>query len=75
MPTYSYRCVECGTFDKMQRMIDHARAECPTCESECKQVLTTPPGLDLEAMARAGMPGAWNTVGDRITKRHREAGQ
>lgn len=75
MPTYDYRCTGCGDFDKMQRMVDHAWADCPTCGSDCKQVLKSAPGLDLEAMARAGMPGAYETVGDRIHKRHIDAGQ
>jgi len=75
MPTYSYRCEKDGDFELIQRMKDHAEGECPTCGSKCKQVLTSAPGLDLEAMARAGMPGAWETVGDRITKRHVDAGQ
>lgn len=75
MPTYSYRCDEHGDFDLLQRMKDHARADCPTCGSGSKQVLTAAPSLDLESMARAGMPGAYETVGDRIHKRHVDAGQ
>ena len=75
MPTYDYRCKEHGAFELFQSMKDHARADCPTCGSGSKQVLTAAPGLDIEAMARAGMPGAFELVGDRITKRHREAGQ
>ena len=75
MPTYSYRCPEDGTFEKVQRIIDHARAECPTCGEVVRQILTSAPGLDIEAMAKVGMPGAWEKVGDRITKRHIDAGQ
>ncbi len=72
---YDYKYAEHGYFEKQQPMIDHARAECPTCGSECKQVLTSPPGLDIEAMARVGMPGAFETIGDRIVARHKAAGQ
>lgn len=75
MPSYDYRCKEHGTFELQQRMKDHARAHCPTCGSDSKQVLTAAPSLDLESMARVGMPGAWETVGDRIHKRHIDAGQ
>ena len=75
MPTYNYRCDKDGDFELIQRMKDHARADCPTCGSNCKQVMTAPPGLDIEAMARAGMPGAFETVGDRIVARHKAAGQ
>lgn len=75
MPTYNYRCDEHDVFELVQRMADHAEGECPTCGKVCPQVLTSAPGLDLEAMARVGMPGAYETVGDRITNRHLKAGQ
>jgi putative FmdB family regulatory protein len=75
MPTYDYRCTECGVFEKRQQIKDHARADCPTCGSDSKQILTKPPGLDVEAMADIGMPGAFETSGNRMTKRHRAAGQ
>jgi putative FmdB family regulatory protein len=75
MPTYNYRCEKDGTFELVQRMKDHAKGECPTCRSICPQVLLTPPILDTEAMADIGMPGAFAVSGDRMTKRHQEAGQ
>jgi putative FmdB family regulatory protein len=75
MPLYDYRCHSHGDFELQQKMKDHAKGPCPTCGSDCKQVLTRAPGLDIEAMADAGMPGAFNTSGDRMTRRHRAAGQ
>ncbi len=75
MPTYDYRCDEHGYFEKVQRMKDHASGECPECGTPSKQVLTKPPGLDIEAMANIGMPGAFETSGDRLTERHKRAGQ
>ncbi len=75
MPTYSYRCTEHGDFQRVQRMKDHASAECPDCGTPCKQVILTAPSLDETAMANIGMPGAWEKQGDRIEKRHRAAGQ
>lgn len=75
MPTYDYKCSEHGYFEKKQRMADHARAKCPTCGNDSPQVLTKPPVLDTEAMADIGMPGAFEKSGDRMTKRHLEAGQ
>jgi hypothetical protein len=64
MPTYSYKCSKDGYFDLKQRMADHAEGVCPKA-----------PVLDIEAMANCGMPGAFNMSGDRMTKRHHEAGQ
>jgi|VirMetMinimDraft_7_1064189.scaffolds.fasta_scaffold280761_2 putative FmdB family regulatory protein len=75
MPTYDYKCKEHGYFEKQQRMVDHASAECPQCGDQSVQVMTRAPGLDIEAMADVGMPGAFHTSGDRITKRHKDAGQ
>jgi putative FmdB family regulatory protein len=77
MPTYDYECRTHGYFELVQRMADHAEGPCPTCGEVCPQKVraVAKHGLDLEAMSRAGMPGAFETVGDRITKRHRDAGQ
>jgi len=75
MPTYDYRCTAHGYFELHQAMSKHASAECPECGIHCDQVMTRPPGLDIEAMADVGMPGAFALSGDRLTKRHRDAGQ
>ena len=75
MPLYDYRCTEHGDFELHQSMKDHAKGICPTCESECKQVLLKAPGLNVESMADAGMPGALETSGNRMEKRHKAAGQ
>lgn len=75
MALYDYKCDEHGYFELRQSMKDHAKGKCPTCEVECKQVLRSAPGLDIEAMADVGMPGAFSVSGDRMTKRHLKAGQ
>ncbi len=75
MPLYDYKCTEHGEFELQQKMVNHAKAKCPHCGSTSKQVLLSAPTLDIEGMADAGCPGAFITSGDRITKRHTEAGQ
>lgn len=75
MPTYDYKCADHGYFESKRKMADHASAPCPDCGSQSKQVITKPPVLDQEAMADIGMPGAFEKSGDRLTKRHRDAGQ
>lgn len=75
MPLYDYKCPEHGYFELNQRMADHAEGICPTCQVKCVQVIRRAPGLDTEAMADVGMPGAFQKSGDRITKRHLKAGQ
>lgn len=75
MPMYDYKCAEHGYFPRKQAMKDHARADCPTCGSDSKQVLLSAPSLDTEAMADAGCPSAFFKSGDRMTKRNQAAGQ
>jgi hypothetical protein len=56
-------------------MKDRAKGNCPTCQSDSKKVITSAPDLMIEQMADAGMPGAEFLSGDRMHKRHIEAGQ
>lgn len=74
MPTYDYKCEEHGYFAQENRMADHAKGVCPTCKEPAKQVILSAPRPLIEAMADAGLPGALHTSGDRMEKRHREAG-
>jgi len=75
MPTYDYKCEQHGYFVCIQAMSEHRWAQCPECHKISQQVVRTPPVLDIEAMARVGMPGAFEKSGDRVTKRHIQAGQ
>ncbi len=39
MPTYGYRCENCGhEFDVLQRMSDEAAADCPTCGAKARRL-------------------------------------
>ena len=39
MPTYSYRCTECGTaFDILQAFTDDSLTECPTCGGKLRKL-------------------------------------
>ena len=39
MPTYSYRCTECGTaFDIQQAFTEDSLTECPTCEGKLRKL-------------------------------------
>jgi putative FmdB family regulatory protein len=41
VPTYSYRCTECGTaFDVKQSFTDSALTECPTCGGVLRKVFS-----------------------------------
>jgi putative FmdB family regulatory protein len=42
MPTYSYRCTECGTaFDIQQAFTDDSLTECPTCGGRLRKLFST----------------------------------
>ena len=42
MPTYSYRCTECGTaFDIQQAFTDDTLTECPTCGGKLRKLFNT----------------------------------
>lgn len=76
MPIYEYACDECEKyFEQKNSIADHAKGTCPTCGSASRQVMLSAPPLMVEAMADAGFPGAFHTSGDRLEKRHRQAGQ
>jgi putative FmdB family regulatory protein len=43
MPTYEYRCRNCGhTFDVVQAMIDEPLTVCPVCGGELRKVFAPP---------------------------------
>lgn len=75
MPLYDYKCSEHGYFEEKNSIADRAKGVCPTCGSDAKLVILGAPRPLIEAMADAGFPGAFETSGNRMTKRHKEAGQ
>lgn len=73
---YDFRCTEHGVFEIQQSLSEHTGVyDCPTCAETSKQVILRAPGLNTEAMADVGMPGAFMKSGDRMEKRHKAAGQ
>lgn len=41
MPTYSYRCTECGNaFDIQQAFTDDSLTECPTCDGRLRKLFS-----------------------------------
>ncbi len=46
MPTYEYRCNECGhEFEAFQRMTDEPLSKCPECEGAVKRLIGTGAGI------------------------------
>ncbi len=40
MPTYEYRCKNCGTFEAVQKITDPKLTVCPTCGAEVERLLS-----------------------------------
>lgn len=41
MPTYSYRCTDCGNaFDIQQAFTDDSLTECPTCDGKLRKLFS-----------------------------------
>ena len=46
MPTYDYRCEECGyTFEHFQAMFDEPLTECPKCGNAVRRLLGAGTGI------------------------------
>ncbi len=46
MPTYSYRCPECGhEYQKLQRISDDTRAQCPECSAHGERLISAGGGF------------------------------
>ncbi len=66
MPTYSYRCPQCGFgYDKFQKISDTTLAKCPECGTRGERVITGGAGLLFKGSGfyitdykRAGEKGA-----------------
>ena len=42
MPTYEYKCENCGTFEKFQKISASPLTECPDCKGEVKKIIGAP---------------------------------
>jgi len=73
---YDYKCTGCGriAMDKFVHTNDIDNQPCGYCKSLMKRMVCAP-SLDIEGMSKAGCPGAYETHGDRLTKRHKDSGQ
>ncbi len=45
MPTYEYKCANCGGFEKFQNMSDAVLANCPTCNGPVERLIGTGSGM------------------------------
>jgi putative FmdB family regulatory protein len=46
MPTYEYQCGNCGhRFDKIQKISDPSRVECPRCDNIAERLISGGAGL------------------------------
>jgi putative FmdB family regulatory protein len=49
LPTYNYRCKDCGhEFSEIQKISDEPFKECPECEGELEKIFKKPPGIQFK---------------------------
>jgi putative FmdB family regulatory protein len=48
MPTYDYRCENCGKFEKMQKISEDALTICPKCGGEVERLISKNVGIVLK---------------------------
>lgn len=66
MPTYTYKCQECGKFDIYQKFSDPTLESCPTCNSDVKKVFNVPGVVGMENVPtqvyRQDRSALWNSA-------------
>lgn len=40
MPTYEYKCENCGTFEKLQSITEKPLTNCPECEGKVQRLIS-----------------------------------
>jgi putative FmdB family regulatory protein len=48
MPTYDYRCENCGTFEKIQKITEEPLTECPECGAPVHRLISRNVGVVLK---------------------------
>lgn len=70
MPLYEYRCENCGTFDKMQKVSEPALETCPQCSGRVEKLIGRNVGVQFKG------PGFYKTdstlVKDRVRSLNKE---
>lgn len=72
---YDYRCYGCGTVVE-DRFVRSSEADDQYCECGAKLTrLLSAPRLDISGMAKAGCPGAVESIDNALEKKHRAVDQ
>jgi putative FmdB family regulatory protein len=65
MPTYDYRCENCGKFEKVQKISEDALTICPQCGGEVERLISKNVGIVLKGS------GFYSTDNGRLKDRAR----
>lgn len=66
MPTYLYKCGECGEFEKEQKISDAPLAKCPTCGGAVERLIAGSGGFVLKG---SNWPSKMPSSGDSPKKK------
>ncbi len=69
MPTYDYRCENCGDFEKVQKMSEAALAVCPQCGGKVERLISKNVGIVLKG---SGFYKTDNNQKDRARRINKE---
>ena len=73
--TFDFACKACGNVEERRVKRDSLDDQtCTICEGKMARRMAAP-RLDIAGMARAGCPGAYETIGNDLEKRHRKVDQ
>ena len=80
MPTYEYRCTDCGVeFERFQQMSDAKIDECPECEGQVQRLISSGGALLFKGSGfyatdyRSGGPSSGSKESDSGTKKEKSA--
>lgn len=66
MPTYAYKCGECGEFETQQKISDPPLAACPTCGGKVERLIAGSGGFVLKG---SNWPSKMPSSGDSPKKK------
>jgi len=69
VPTYDYRCENCGDFEKVQKMSEAALAVCPQCGGKVERLISKNVGIVLKG---SGFYKTDNNQKDRARRINKE---
>ncbi len=69
MPTYAYKCGECGEFETTQKITEKPLSKCPTCGGKVERLISGTGGFVLKGRNWVSKMGSSGDSAKKITDR------